>query len=457
MSRLSKPETHMREDCKPRFVDQGGFVMKAAVLAAVVLAAAPGVRAQAPQTPPASQATAVAMPTVEFDDAIQRALDKNPTIAGAATTISRAEALLEQARAVTLPSVSAALSSATLNTGVSFSGLVAQPRTQVTMSATAAMPVLAAATWAAVTQSRDQITVSKLSVAETRQQVAVAAAQSYLAVIAANRQVDVEQRALTNAQAHLDYADKRLQGGVGSRLDQVRAAQVVSSEQARLENSRLALLTSQEALGVLLAEDGPVDVGAEPTFDVPATIDESTWMANRPDVQFQNASISAAQRVVQDSWKDWLPTGTASFTPQVITPTSVFQKSRSWRFTVAFTQPVFEGGQRKAEAALRRVTLDQSRIQLTAIEIQARSEVRLAQASLQSYERALASARQAADQANQVLSITTSAFELGATTNLEVIDAERSARDAATTAALAEDSVRRARLDLLVALGRFPK
>jgi outer membrane protein TolC len=426
--------------------------MKAAVLVAVVLAAAPGVGAQAPQAP-----APPAMPTIEFEAAIQRALEKNPTIAEAATTISRAEALLEQARAVTMPNISAALSSTTLNTGVSFNGLVAQPRTQVTISATAAVPVLAAANWAAVAQSRDQITVSKLSVAETRQQVAVAAAQAYLAVIAAKRQVDVEQRALENAQAHFDYAQKRLQGGVGSRLDQVRAAQVVSSEQALLENSRLALLTAQEALGVLLVEDGPVDAGAEPTFDVPSTIDESSWMGNRPDVQYQNASIQAAERVVHDSWKDWLPTGTASFTPQEITPTSVFQKSRSWRFTVSFSQPIFEGGQRKAEATLRRITLDQSHIQLTAIQIQARSEVRLAQASLQSYERALASARQAADQANQVLSITTSAFQLGATTNLEVIDAERSARDAATTAALAEDSVRRARLDLLVALGRFPR
>ena len=45
----------------------------------------------------------------------------------------------------------------------------------------------------------------------------------------------------------------------------------------------------------------------------------------------------------------------------------------------------------------------------------------------------------------------------GATTNLEVIDAERSARDAESAATIAEDAVRRARLDLLVALGRFPQ
>ena len=43
----------------------------------------------------------------------------------------------------------------------------------------------------------------------------------------------------------------------------------------------------------------------------------------------------------------------------------------------------------------------------------------------------------------------------GRLTNIEVIDAQRSDLDARTAAELAEGAVRRARLDLLVALGRF--
>lgn len=48
------------------------------------------------------------------------------------------------------------------------------------------------------------------------------------------------------------------------------------------------------------------------------------------------------------------------------------------------------------------------------------------------------------------------AYRAGATTNLEVIDAERRACDAQVQAVLAEDAARQARLDLLVASGRFP-
>ena len=86
----------------------------------------------------------------------------------------------------------------------------------------------------------------------------------------------------------------------------------------------------------------------------------------------------------------------------------------------------------------------------------AASQVRVAREAVASGERSLASARAAGDQAQQVVNITTISFRAGAATNIEVIDAERSARDADTAVATAEDTIRRARLDLLNALGRFP-
>jgi outer membrane protein TolC len=87
---------------------------------------------------------------------------------------------------------------------------------------------------------------------------------------------------------------------------------------------------------------------------------------------------------------------------------------------------------------------------------QASSQVRAAREAVASGERALVNARAAAEQAQQVVNIVNISFRAGAATNIEVIDAERSARDADTAIAVTEDIVRRARLDLLLALGRFP-
>ena len=396
---------------------------------------------------------------VTFQEAIERALKNNPSIQQASEAVLRAEGLLQQARAATLPAFNAFYTNATLSTGTSFNGIVVQPRNQSTMSASLSMPVLAASQWAAANQARDQIEIANFSTADVRKQIAVATAQTYLAVINQERQVQVTLQARDAANAHLDYATRRLQEGAGTRLNQLRAAQEVTTDEARLENARLGVSRAQEALGVLLAANGPVDANGEPTFDVPAgpvVPDESAWVTARTDLRLQQATQRALERVWHDSSKDWIPTATAAFNPQALEPSGAFTNPRSWRFALTATIPVFDSGQRRGLSRVREAAALSARDLFTSLQNQARSEVRVAQAAVASNERALASARLAAQQAEEVLSITTTAFEAGAVTNLEVIDAQRSARDAETAAVIAEDAVRRSRLDLLTALGRFP-
>jgi outer membrane protein len=397
------------------------------------------------------------MERVTLDEAVARALARNPTVAQAATAIVRAEGFLQQARAATRPSVNAGLSTSILDSGRGFDDLVVQPRTQTLLSANASVPLLAASQWAAATQARDQIDIARLSVTDVRKEIASATAQAYLAIIAAQRQIEVVLLARETAQAHLEYAQKRLAGGAGTRLNELRAAQEVAGDEARLEITRLAARRAQEALGVLTATDGPVDAAAEPMFEVPTIADEPTWMAARPDLQLFAATQRAAERTSRDSFKDYFPTVFASFDPQAVTPSGLFQPSRTWRLTFSASQSIFDGGQRKGMARVREADAASSRFQLTSAQIQARSEVRMAQEDVRATERALDSIRLAAQHAQDVLSITNTAFQAGATTNLEVIDAQRSARDSQAAAAIGEDAVRRARLDLLIALGRFPR
>jgi outer membrane protein TolC len=230
----------------------------------------------------------------------------------------------------------------------------------------------------------------------------------------------------------------------------------VSSNEARLEVTQLAVRIGQEALGVLMAADGPVDAAAEPNFQVPTAIDEAGWMALRPDLRLFTAQERAADRVWRDSSKDWFPTGVASFDPQALVPASIFTSARSWRLVVNFSQPIFDSGQRRAIKRLRETDLNVARLAVTGLQISARSEVRLAQDTVRTSERAFTSLRTAAQQAQEVLNITNFAFQAGATTNLEVIDAQRQARDADSAAAVAQNTLMRAQLDLLAALGRFP-
>ncbi|HEV3141504.1 MAG TPA: hypothetical protein VGY57_13350, partial [Vicinamibacterales bacterium] len=55
---------------------------------------------------------------VTFDDAIKRAMEKNPTVQAAASAILRAEGLVRQARAATRLQITGNVTTTTLNTGV---------------------------------------------------------------------------------------------------------------------------------------------------------------------------------------------------------------------------------------------------------------------------------------------------------------------------------------------------
>ena len=398
-------------------------------------------------------ASAQPIERITFQEAIERATRNNPTVAQAAAGIMRADAILQQARSSSLPALS--LSTTTnITNPVKFGGLTVIPAVQTQTTPTLGVPILTPVAWAQRTQAGDQVAVSVQNEKDVRRQIAVAAGQTYLAIIARRRVLDLNTRSRDNARAHYEFANQRFQGGIGSRLNMLRAEQEMLSDETRVEEALLAIQQSQEALGVLVGADGPVDAMDYPAFQVP---DELGQLTNRSDVQLVVARERAAERVYSDSWKDRLPSLTAAFTPAVLEPSGLFAKTFSWRAQVLFALPVFDSGLRAGEKAQRLADLNTVKFERSNLERQAASEIRVARDAVASTTRAFAQAQQAADRANQVVQITDVAFREGASTNIEVLDAQRQARDVETQAAIAEDALKRAQLDLLVALGRFPQ
>lgn len=423
------------------------LLLRSTLVAMAMVAAAGFARAQ----------EAVGVEAVSFDEAVRRAIEKNYDVALAAQAILDAEAILQQTSTVFRPTLNGTIQTTVLDAGRGFDGQTVQPQAQTAFGAAASFPILAASRWAARTQAQDRVAISRINSEEIRRQVAIATAQSYLEIIAQKRQIEVRLRAVETARAFEEYARQRLEGGAGSKLNLLRSQQESSSTEVLLEVARLNVRLAQEALGVLVVADGPVDAAAEPAFEVPAAPTGQDWLTRRTDIRLFSAEVSAADRVVRDSWKDWVPNGAVAFQPQFLTPSGLFQPSKTWQTVVQFGIPIYDGGDRRSVKRQREAALESARIQLNDRELRARAELRTAQASLESTERALVNARLAAQQADEVVRITDIAFRAGATTNIEVVDAQQRARNNEILAAEAEDRVRRSRLDLLVALGLFPR
>jgi outer membrane protein len=414
------------------------------------------------ETPPAIASPVpsvepVATERVTFDEAVRRALEKSPTVGQATQAIARAQALLDEAGAVFRPTLDGVAGTTVIDEARGFSGNITQPRTQTVLGATLAYPVLAPGRWAARTQARDQVAIARISAEETRRQVALTAGEAYLAVIAARRQMEIAQQDITTSAALAEYARLRLDAGQGSRLNYVRSAQEVATSEGRLLVAALAVARAQEALGVILFADGPVDATSDPQLApaAPPSAGGEAWLLQRPDVRLFEAQVRASDRIVRDVWKSYLPSATVGFTPQYVTPPGFFAPAGTWAGTLQLQVPIYDG----TFGAIKRLRIaerETAQLQLEALKVEARSEVRFAQEAVARNEQIVATTRRSAADAAEVLRITEIAYRAGATTNIEVVQAQQTARNAELAAAVAEDRLRQARLDLLVALGQFP-
>lgn len=427
--------------------------------AALALTTAAPVAAQEPATNAAQPPNPTAVVPVErvgFDEGVKRALDRHPTVGEAVQAVRRAKALLDQSRAVFRPLVTGLVGETILDAARGFGDSIVQPQKQASFSATASLTLFDLSRWASTRHAADQLEIARISSEQARQQVAFTAAEAYLAVLAARHQREIAVRNRDTARALSDYAHTRLEAGQGSRLNYVRAAQELATAEGLVQSSELALEQAQEALGVAIFAAGPVDAEGDPELAPPSPpTEDETLLQGRPDVRLFSAQAEAADRILADNWKSWLPTASASFTPQYVTPKGLFQPARTWVAAFQLQIPIFDGTLGSTRS-LRIADRETARLRLQNVRTEARSELRSAREAVRRNEQIAAATRDAAANAAEALRITEIAYRAGATTNVEVVQAQQTARSVESQAALAQDRLWQARLGLLVALGRFP-
>lgn len=396
------------------------------------------------------------MDVVSLAEAIQQALVRNPSAQVAYAEVRRADALIEQARSASLPLLVGTATYARLDSDRTLNDRVIASANQLSATATLSVPLVAPKPWAQWSHAVDNLDAQRATASEVRRAVAVAVGRAYLTVVAQKRVLDAAEHARDAAKGHFDFAHQRLAGGVGNRIDEVRAQQELAADEANVEQQRVGLARAREALGVVVGAQGPIDA-REPNLQVAAEPQAAMRDAERrTDVVAAGAHVQAAERVVRDDWTDYAPYLTGVAMPFYQNPPSLVMPLTGWQAQLVLTLPLYDGGLRYGQWKERDELRSEARANLDATLRQARSDVRTAFEELRGADAALAKAREAADLAHRALDLAELAYRAGATTNIEVIDAERRARDAETAAAVAEDGARQARLDLLAATGRFP-
>ena len=176
----------------------------------------------------------------------------------------------------------------------------------------------------------------------------------------------------------------------------------------------------------------------------------------RSDVVLFRGRLRAAEHVKKDDWADYTPSLSLTLQPFFQDPPTSQLPQWGFQGQLLLSWPIYDGGLRYGLAKERAALVREAKEGLEGGVRQARADVRAADEEVRRTAAALKAARDAAKLAAEGLSLTNLAYRAGASTNIEVIDAERQARDADSAVAQAEDAWRQATLDMLLASGRFP-
>lgn len=398
---------------------------------------------------------------LSFSEAMRRAFARNPDALIAIEEITRARAIVEEVRAASLPTLSAAATFTHLDSprfSLTTAGAVILPQTQFNGSGTAAL-TLDPRNWVRWSQARENEKATRLNAADVRRRLAVAVGQTYLSVLAQRQIAQADLLAVQNATAHVEYTRARLDAGNGTLLDFERATALYNSDRALLDRAQFLLTQLQEQLGILLGENGPVD--ATPDVQLPdAPVDTKVALDDaqrlRSDLQLSQELLTAATKVRRQSWADFMPFMSATFEGFYQTPPTQTVPTKGWQLLATLTLPIYDGGLRYGLLKERRALEHEAHIRLDSVLRLVSSNVRTALVELARARTALGSAREAARLNTDVVRLTTISYRAGLSTNIEVIDAQLASLNADINAALAANNERQAQLDLLLATGRFP-
>lgn len=392
---------------------------------------------------------------MHFEEAVARALESHPAMRVAAADTSRANAVTEQVRSSSLPSLGVNVIGTQLDANRVLGDRVIQGATQLGANVQLQVPLLSAKNWANWRRADANADAVKASSLDVRRQVAVTAARAWLMVLAQQRVLIAATRALDVSQAHLQLAKDRRQAGLGNELDEIRAAQEVAVARQQRANAEGTLHRLEEQLGVAVGlEEGVSAKDEEPALAIPMKVDASATA--RTDVHAAEVRLEAAKRARAWDWSDYTPVLLALVQPGYQNPPTLTVPLWSFQAQLVLSLPLYDGGLRYGQQHERRAIEAQAQAQLELLHRQASAEVRAALTQVTQADEALAAARDGAAQAARTLELSQQAFRAGASTNLEVVDAERRSRDADTQVALAEDGARQARLEVLAASGQFP-
>jgi len=297
-----------------------------------------------------------------------------------------------------------------------------------------------------------------------RQLTALDAIRSYNQLLFAMEQLRVIRTDVQSKQTHVDYARNRRAAGVATELEVLRAE--VDLENARAEAIRAenevsaarALLNTvmlRPTSTPIVPTDSLAVVPFAAEFD--AAVKEA--LAARPDLQLLRTQERVRSLLIDVTAADAKPSVdfNGSYGFAVRRPKNLFDPDFSrWSAGISLRVPLFDGWRTKGRVAQRTAERNTVTQQIAALENQVRLDVQSAFDALALADRTIQAAELNVAQARRATEMTEANYKLGAVTQLDVVDAQQSLRQAENIRNQAMYIHANARATLRFVMGRDP-
>ncbi|HEX6086827.1 MAG TPA: TolC family protein [Thermoanaerobaculia bacterium] len=389
-----------------------------------------------------------------FDGALTRAMEVNNSVERTREDIGIASAARDQLLSAVMPRITLngdlTRNSIEQTFGEGDQSIAILPRNDWAYRITLEQPVFAGRReLRAYSQAKLNVENARIGVRGTEDAALLRVASNYLAVVNADRRVEVERRNIELAQRRLTQAQAFYEAGEVTKVDVFRAETAMKAAQRLLAVAVQQREHAEGQLRIDLDLNGAIEV-TPPERKLPPLPDEATLIAHaestRADVDVAENNVRIAGLEVSKQRGFWLPT--VRFDGGYIQQRTPFPANQYAYGALRFTVPIFQSGEVVARVAGAKSQERQAEIVLDETKIAAREDVRRALADLRSAEIGL---QLAGEQLQAAQAEYEQAFELyraQEATSLDVAASEASLADARR--AVAEETLNRELAELRV-------
>ncbi|WP_064709399.1 efflux transporter outer membrane subunit [Rhizobium bangladeshense] len=287
--------------------------------------------------------------------------------------------------------------------------------------------------------------------------------ESYIDARYYQERIALSQANLKSRQQTYELTQLQLKAGAASRLDVVQAEGLVQSTKSEIPGLEQSFTESVHHIATLLGmpaaslTDELRKNTGQPVFrgDIRAGI-PADLIRNRPDIRKAERELAAALADIGAAEAQLYPSISlsGSISPSWIKSSGTSGASlTSWSFGPTLNLPIFDGGKLRANVDIEKSDARTQYLAWKAAVLNGVEEVENALAAVRHDTQTLGPLRRQVQTAQESLALSTTSYKDGASSLLDVLDAQRSVSDAQESLAATVQQVAKDYVDLYVAIG----